>query len=245
MRNHSVGFGVMVILVVSLLTAFIVPGQVLAVERTEHSGSIQVTGTAVVTGSPDMAIITLGVETKDPSAQVASQENANRMETVFAALKEMGLSEKELTTSGYNIYSSNQVIARGTENEVTVTTYHVQNKITITTKELDKVGTIIDVAIKAGANQVQGIRFDIQDKQAMQLQALKNAVQQGKAKAEIMAEAAGITLGGLATMNESYSSHAPVISTMAARSEAFAASPTTINPGEVEVSATVSMNFWF
>lgn len=207
----------------------------------DQRGSLQVTGTAVVTGAPDVAYITLGVETKDPSAQVASQENTNRMASVFAALRELGLTDKELTTSGYNIYST----LRGTNNEVTVTTYHVQNRINIATRELEKVGTIIDVAVENGANQVQGIRFDIEDKQMMQLQALKNAVQQGKAKAEVMAEAAGITLGGLTTMNESYSSYAPMVSALAMRGDGFAPSPTTINPGEVEVSATVTMDFWF
>ncbi len=228
--------GVLTILVLSLCSGII---QASSSER----GSIQVTGNAVVTGTPDVAYITLGVETKDPSAEVAAQENANRMAKVFAVLKELGLGDKELSTSGYNIYSSNQVLNRGTETEVTVTTYHVQNRIQITTKDLDSVGQIIDVAVKAGANQVQGIRFDIEDKGAMQLKALQHAVQQGLAKADAMAEAAGIALGGLTTMSENYSSYAPMVSTMAFRADGVAG--TTINPGDVEVSATVNLNFWF
>lgn len=246
MLNKLFRIGAISILMLCIFSGTIFVGLALANnERTEFSSSLQVTGTAVVTGTPDLAYITVGVETKNASAEVASQENADRMAQVLTALKELGLTDKQITTSGYNIYSSNQIIDRGTENEITITTYHVQNRISIITKDLDNVGKIIDAAIKAGANQIQGIRFDIEDKQEMQLLALENAVKQGKAKAEIMAKSAGITINGLASMSESYSSYAPMVNTMAVRAEALSQNSTTINPGEVEVSATVSMNFWF
>lgn len=118
----------------------------------------------------------------------------------------------------------------------------MQNRINITTKNLDSVGEIVDRAVKAGANQVQGIRFDVQDKQALQLEALKLAVQQGMGKAEAMAEAAGVTLGELVSMSESYSSYAPMVRAVA---YADAAVGTSISPGEVEVSASVQMEFAF
>ncbi|NLM26335.1 MAG: SIMPL domain-containing protein [Firmicutes bacterium] len=208
-------------------------------------GSLHVTGTAVVTGLPDIVYISLGVETKHSSAEAAAKKNALIMNQVYTALKDLGLTEQQITTSGYQIYSSTQVLNRGTDQEKTITTYHVNNRVNISTKNLEQIGQIIDNAIKAGANQVQNVRFDIENKQQMQLQALKNAVQQGKAKAEAMAEAAGITLGGLANMSESYSSYTPMMDTIAVKAEALAFSNTTINPGQVEVSATVSMNYWF
>lgn len=237
MRKSYFKVGILTVLLLSLCLGGI------AQANTQERGSIQVTGSAVVTGAPDVAYITLGVETRDTSAEIAAQENATRMTSVFAALKALGLTDKELTTSGYNVYSSNQMQNRGTEDEVTVTTYQVQNRINITVTDLSSVGQIIDAAVKAGVNQVQGIRFDIEDKQAMQLEALKNAIAQGMAKATVMAESAGLTLGGLATINESYSSYAPMVSTMALRADTSA--NTTINPGDVEVSATVNLEFWF
>lgn len=203
---------------------------------------LQVSGTAVVTGDPDIAYITVGVETQNPSAEKAAQDNASIMAQVLAALREMGLTEKEVSTSGYNIWGSTQTVNRGTDKEETVTTYWVQNRINITTKNLDSVGEIVDRAVKAGANQVQGIRFDVQDKQALQLEALKLAVQQGMGKAEAMAEAAGVTLGELVSMSESYSSYAPMVRAVA---YADAAVSTSISPGEVEVSASVQMEFAF
>lgn len=240
MRKSYLTIGVLSVLVLSLVIGTVLPG---VAQATSKPGSLEVTGTAIVTGAPDMAHISLGVETQDTSADTAAQENANRMDRVFAVLKDLGLTDKDITTSGYNIYSSNQVINRGTDEEATITTYRVQNRVNITTKNLDSVGEIVDAAVKAGANQVHGIRFDIEDKQTMQLQALENAVQQGISKAEAMAEAAGLTLGGIASLNENYSSHAPMVSTMAFRADTEAS--TTINPGDVEVSATVQLNFWF
>lgn len=245
MFKQFFSISLLTVLILTLMTGLSPVSYAQAKDLTEERGSLQVTGSAVITGTPDIAYITLGVETKDPSAEVASQENAERMNRVFTALQELGLSKEELTTSGYNIYSSNQVVARGTDQESTVTTYHVQNRINISTKDLENVGKIIDIAIKSGANQVQGINFDIQDKQEMQLEALKNAVKQGQLKAEVMAEAAGITLGGIQSFSENYGSYAPTYNTMAMRAEALGSAPTTINPGQVEVSANVSMNFWF
>ena len=195
-----------------------------------------------MTGAPDVAYITLGVETRDASADKAAQENADRMAKVFDALYALGLTDKELTTSGYNIYSSTQVLNRGLQNEEYITTYHVHNRINVKTKDLTSVGQIIDAAVKAGANQVQGVTFDIEDKQEMQLEALKNAIRQGMAKAEVMADATGITLGGIASINENYASYAPVVSAMAFRLDA--AAETTINPDDVEVTATVNLDFW-
>ncbi|HPT84281.1 MAG TPA: SIMPL domain-containing protein [Limnochordia bacterium] len=218
-------------------------GTALPAQASPEPGRLQVTGTAVVTASPDIAYITLGVETQDPSAHLAAQANAEIMARVLAALAELGLTKKEVSTSGYNIYGSTQVINRGSDREETVTTYYVQNRINITTQDLDNLGEIIDRAVKAGANQVQGIRFDVQDKQALQLEALRLAVRQGRAKAEAMAEAAGLVLGDLLTMNESYSTYAPMVTAVAYRADA--AVGTAINPGDVEVSATVQMEFAF
>lgn len=241
MRNSYLIIGLLALLLLGLVSSAILPDFAEATEAAR--GSIQVTGHAVVTGTPDVAYITLGVETKDPSADVAAGDNAKHMANVLATLKTLGITDKELRTSGYNIYSSNQVLYRGTDDEVTITTYHVQNSVNVTTKNLDAVGQVIDAAVKAGANQVQGIRFDIEDKQAMQLQALQNAVQQGMAKAKVMAESAHVILGGLATMSESYGSYAPMVSTMALRADSAVATP--IHPGDVEVSATVNLDFWF
>lgn len=230
----------MFVSVVLILTLLLGSGALAAA-----AGSLEVTGTAVITGAADMAEVTLGVETKDEMAEAASQENARLMNEVLAALKELGFGDEEIATSGYNIYSTNQVVGRGTENERTITFYVVQNRVTVTTKYLDDVGLIVDTAIKAGANQVQGIRFDIEDKQEMQLQALANAVKQAKAKAEVIARSAGVEIKAIASINEEYGSYAPLMDTAVMRAQAFGEEKSTIKPGDVEVSARVRLVFSF
>ncbi len=207
---------------------------------------LTVTGNAVITAAPDTARITLGVETSDTSAETAAAENAERMAEVMAALKAMGLTDAEISTSGFNIYSYNQTVNRNTPDEKTVTTYQVQNRITIITKDLERVGKIVDAAVKSGANQVQGIQFDLADKQELQLQALQNAVKQAKMKAEAMAESAGITLQGIFTLNEDSGSYVPLQDTMVMRASALGKeADTSITPGEIEIAARVTAVYWF
>lgn len=230
--------------VLCFVTLALVAGSIIpASAQTAEPGKLQVTGSAVVLGNPDIAHITLGVETESTSAQEAAGENAEQMAAIIAALKELGLTDQALATSGYNIYSTSQVLNRGTAEERTVTLYRVQNRLTITTRDLDQVGEIVDRAVRAGANQVQGISFDVEDKQALQLEALKKAVQQARGKAQAMAEAAEVELGPLTLLTESYSSYAPMVTAMAYRLDAAASTP--IAPGEVEISATVQLEFSF
>lgn len=236
--------------ILSLLTVVLVlgiqpTGLVLANSIPENPSRLNVNGNAVISVAPDTAYVSLGVETSNVSAEVASEENAIRMAKVLAALKELGLTDKEISTKGYNIYSYNQTQNRGTKDEVNITTYQVQNKIEITTKNLEQVGKIVDIAVKAGANQVQGIRFDLADKQDLQLQALGNAIKQARTKAEVMAAAAGVELGGIISLNEDYGSYAPMYETAVMRAQSLSSVDTSITPGDVEISARVSMVFWF
>lgn len=215
-----------------------------AAQETDRQGAMHVSGRAVVTAAPDIAYVALGVETRNESAQTAAMENAALMDKVLTSLKELGLTEEDFSTSGYNVYSYQQTSRSAPEAEPT-TWYVVQNRLEITVRDLDRVGEIIDAAIGAGANQVQSVRFDIQDKQAMQLQALENAVKQARMKAQTLAEAAGVTLGGIKVITEQNTSYVPYTDTAALRTFAAPEAKTQITPGDVEVSADVLVEFWF
>jgi len=236
----------MVFPIVLILTLALGGTGALAAQIPENVGKLTVSGNAVISADPDTAHITLGVETSSTSADVAAAENAQRMAAVMEALRALGLTEKEISTSGYNIYSYSQVVNRNTPSEETITTYQVQNRINITTKNLDQVGRIIDAAVKAGANQVQGIRFDLADKQELQLQALQSAIKQAKMKAEAMAASAGVELQGIVSINEDYGTYVPLQDATVMRAASYAnQAETSITPGEIEVTARVTMVFWF
>lgn len=235
----------LVLIFTLILGSFSVSAAIIETSIPENSSRLRVVGNAVISAAPDTAHITLGVETSDRSADQAAQENAERMARVLAALKTLGLTDSEISTSGYNIYSYDQTFNRNTAEETTITTYNVQNRINVTTNDLDQVGKIVDVAVKAGVNQIQGVRFDLADKQELQLQALKNAIKQAKGKAKAMAESAEIILGGIATITEDYGTYAPMNDTMVFKAQESRGAGTSINPSDIEVSAKVTMEFWF
>jgi len=221
-------------------------GSAMAAAVPEQSGRLQVTGNAVITAAPDLARITLGVETSSTSAEEAVSENAQRMDSVLAALRALGVEQSAMTTSGYNVYSYDNTFGRSTPAEEITTTYHVQNGITITTENLDEVGLIVDTAVKAGANQVRNVTFDIADKQDMQLQALQVAIEQALTKANVMAQSAGETIGGIVSIDEEYGTYVAKSEAMPMMAVGFdGGAQTSISPGEIEVTARVTMEFWF
>lgn len=232
----KISFTMMLVLVLAL-------GSANAASVPEHSGRLEVTGNAVITAAPDTAQVILGVETANTSAERATTENAERMASVLNALESLGIDASAISTSGYNVYSYSDTY--GTEKPAE-TTYYVHNRITITTDELDQVGKIVDVAVKAGANQVQSVTFDIVDKQEMQLQALEVAIKQALAKADVMSRSAGQTLGGIVSINEGYGTYVAQNESLKMMAVGYdGGASTSITPGEVEVTAQVTMVFWF
>ncbi|HBN95985.1 MAG TPA: hypothetical protein DDZ66_06775 [Firmicutes bacterium] len=220
-------------------------GTVTAASIPEDSGRLQVTGNALITAAPDTAHIALGVETSGASVKNAVSENAERMASVLEALKSLGLESSAVSTSGYNIYSYSDAFSAGTIRPA-ATTYNVHNCITISTKNLDQVGRIVDAAVAAGANEVQNVTFDLADKEEMQLRALEIAIEQALGKADVMAKTAGETIGGIVSVHEEYGTYVAKNESLQVMGVGFDRGATTsINPGEVEVTAQVTMVFWF
>lgn len=215
-----------------------------AAQTTERSGIITVSGDALVTAAPDIAYITLGVETRDQSAENASDQNAEIMTNVIKALKDFGITDQEITTSGYYIYSY-QEADRTSDPIKYYTVYTVRNQVNIQTTKLEDVGTIIDLAVKAGANQVQGITFDTVNKAELQLKALQNAVRQARQKAEAAAVGAGVTIKEVVSITEQSDAYAPYTEALAFRASAADAAKTPITPGDVEIRARVVVEYKF
>lgn len=211
----------------------------------ENSGGIiRVTGNSIISAAPDVAYITLGIETRDRSAETASAQNSQIMSEIMKNLIEFGLKDNEITTSGYYIYSY-QESDRTQEPIDYYYVYNVRNQVNVKVTDLENVGTIIDLAIKAGANQVQGINFDIKNKEDMQLNALKNATRQAREKADAIAEAAGVTIKNIFSISEQTESYVPYAEEVMYRAASSILTDTPINPGDVEVKARVVMEFSF
>ncbi|MBW6517096.1 MAG: SIMPL domain-containing protein [ANME-2 cluster archaeon] len=211
--------------------------------------TIIVGGTGTVSMSPDKAIVYLGVQTQAKDAQGAQQENAVKMEKIIKALKSAGISEDDMETSGYSIYPMRNYETP----EPTITGYTVSNQLKVTVKDIDDVGDVIDVAVDAGANEVQGVSFTLSDKaqQDAREQALENAVKAARADADTLARALDVAIVApleITTSGGSIATPYPM-SYAVAEEMGYAGSavrtPTPIQPGDVSVTAYVQVIYQF
>jgi len=149
---------------------------------------VMVGGDSIVQAQPDTAIVTVSVVTQNKQAIAAQQENAAKTDAVMRAVKAAAGSGAEVKTSGYSlqpqrVYRENQ--------PPTITGYETRNSVTVTLSDLTKVGSVIDAAAQAGANDVSGIAFTLrQDRQARD-RALSEATQEAVSKARVIAQALG------------------------------------------------------
>lgn len=149
---------------------------------------VMVGGDSIVQAQPDTAIITISVVTQGRRAIEAQQENAAKTEAVVRALKAAAGAGAEVKTSGYNLQPM-RVYKEG--QPPTITGFEARNSVTVTMKELNKVGAVIDASAQAGSNEISGIGFTLlQDRQAKD-RALSEATQEAMSKARVIAQALG------------------------------------------------------
>ena len=206
---------------------------------------LTVTGNGSVTVTADCVTITLGVE--ETAKEVAEAQNSvnTRINAIYDALLAAGLESKEIGTDSLSIdaqydYSS----VRGTQK---LTGYTARNTLKIQTDKLDQAGAYIDAAFAAGANTLDYIRFSARSTEEAQQQALRLAVQQARAKAETLADASGLKIASVVSIEEEtgayggYSSGA--IYTNARMDSMAAEASTMVQASSLEVTATVTMEF--
>lgn len=168
--------------------------------------TISVSGTGQVTLSPDVAYIYIGVHSQSENVAEVLGENNTKAQAIAAALQDLGIDPKDIQTSGFNIYPQQQYDEQG---QITGTTYSVDNTVYVTVRDLQIMGNLLDVVVRTGANSINGISFDVLDKSKALSEARQLAIDSARSQAEEIAQAAGVTLGDLQTLNV-YSS-SPVV----------------------------------
>ena len=167
---------------------------------TPAAGTITVIGEGKVTVEPDIARVTIGVETVKNSVEEASAENKVAVEAVLAALADAGIADKDIQTSGFNIYADRY----GPEGPLadTEVRYRVSNNVTVVIRNLDNVGEILDAAVAAGANNIYGVEFSLEDPSQAEPDARSIAVADAEAKAEELAGLMGVSKGHVISISE-------------------------------------------
>lgn len=212
-----------------------------AAEEARVPPSVTVIGEGGVSAAPDLAIVSSGVVTQAPTAAAALKANAAAMTKVLAAVKQAGIEERDVATSGigvqpqydYGADSSNPRSPR-------LVGYEVRNVVTIRSRAVDHAGDLVDSLVQAGSNQIEGFSFDVSDRNRKLDQARREAMADARRKAELYAAAAGAKLGAPLSIEEETSGNEEPMRPFAMRAKAMDAAPATpIAKGEQELRARV------
>src|SRR5512142_2809152 len=180
--------------------------------------TITVTGTGKVTLTPDIAYITIGVNTQNASAKDAVAQNTSQAQAVIDAIKAFGIFGKDVQTTDFSIYPQQQYDNNG---KLTGVLYVVNNSVFVTVRDLTKLGDLLDLVVQSGANNINSISFDVADKTDALSQARKAAVAEAQQQANELTGATGVKLGDVQTI--SYSDSTPPIEVPLAKAADFAA----------------------
>jgi uncharacterized protein YggE len=242
MRNKF-SFMIVVILMAVVLTACGTNAYAQDSAATGSEGStprtMNVTGTGKVTLTPDIAYISIGVHTEGPNASQAVAENNSQTQKVVDALKSAGVAEKDIKTTNFSIYPQQKFDDKGQPTGEVI--YMVDNTVYVTLRDISKVGEILDSAVKAGANNIYGIQFDVADTTEAVSEARKLAVENAEKAAKELATASGVTLGPIQTIN-SYGGGIPVPYSMGKGGGAVALDASVpVSAGQLELSVDVNI----
>lgn len=217
-----------------------------AAEEKEPKPRISVTGVGKLATIPDQAEIQVGVRTQAPTAGAALAANNEAMNALHAILKERGVASKDVQTTQIQVtpqYSQPNP-RRGNENAgefiPRIVGYRVDNMVRITARKVEKLGELLDALVQAGANQIHGIAFRVDEPEKLLDEARKRAMADAKRKAEILAGEAGVVVGPPLQIDEEGSGSVPPPRFgFAPRAMAMAAAPMPVAAGEQELSVTV------
>jgi uncharacterized protein len=222
--------------------------------------TITVVGEGKVKIKPDLAQANIGVEVRKPTVKEASAEAKKVMEQVLKTLKAQGIEDKDMQTSGFNIWvESPPTPMDNSSSSQGQSVYHVSNQVMVNIHDLDKVGTILDAAIESGANSMYGITFSLADPSAIQSETRQKAVANAKTnpsaiqsetrqkavanaktKADELAGLTGVKVGEVVSVSEVVGGgYYPVsLPSMAA---GMGGGGSSIQPGELEISTQLQL----
>ncbi|WZO99896.1 SIMPL domain-containing protein [Isosphaeraceae bacterium EP7] len=208
--------------------------------------TITVTGIGKISAVPDIAQINVGVVTQAATAGEALAGNSSSMTKLYAILKERGVATKDLQTSQVSIspvYSQpapHNPQAPNNEFVPRIVGYRVDNTLEITARKIEKLGELLDALVQSGANQIHGISFRVDKPEGLLDSARKQAMQDAKRKAEMLAGEAGVVVGHPRSISEG-SDFQPPVPKFAGAMRMMAADSTPVAAGEQELSVTVNV----
>jgi uncharacterized protein YggE len=203
--------------------------------------TISVTGNAQVILAPDIAYISIGVHSEAKAASDAVASNNSQSQAVIDAIKSQGVDPKDIQTTNFNVYQQEKTSPTG---ESLGTYFMVDNTVYVTIRDISKIGPVLDASIAAGANNIYGITFDVQDKEAALATGRDQAMADAKTQAEQLAKAAGVTLGDVQSVSYYSSSPSPIYyDSKAAPAGIGGGGSVPISAGQLTLTVAVSVTY--
>ena len=238
--------GLSVLVAVLLLAVLVVQltGASLARAAASPAGTVQeptrevtVTGVGTASTQPDIAQASIGVQVNAPTVAQATREDETQMAAVIAKLKDLGVAAEDIQTSEYSIFPQRN-FQNGNSGQVTG--YQVSNTAQVTIRDLSKVSTILEQVTQAGANNILGVTFSLENPAQLQSKAIDSAVADAQSRANELAKASGIQLGEVVSISQTV---APTPVPLAASSAQAAGGAVPIQPGTIKVNAQVQIAY--
>lgn len=208
---------------------------------TNKGDYFSVSGNGKATAIPDVAKVTVGVQSQGNNVQTTQNSLNTNINKVKEAIKALGIKEDDIKTQNYTIYPQ-QDYSSGTPR---ITGYTASENIVVTVRQTDQANAVIDAATANGANNVGGVTFEVSDPLAAQDQARQEAVANAKQSAEQAAKTAGFRLGKMINYSESFNdSEMPMpMAANAGSARDLKLESTTVSPGTSEINLTVYLSY--
>lgn len=226
------------LLILLLTLALLLPVFAQAEHAAAPGATITVSGNATVTLKADYAQVTVGVSTKAPTVEEASQKNTVAIHAVIVALTEAGVLEEDIATSNYSVNAEYDYSSMGGQR---LTGYNVSNQLNVTIRDMEHIGATLDKATAAGANTIYNIQFLSTKADAAMDEATAYAVQDAMRRAQLLADAAGLQLGSIVSITDTVTGYGGMPRTY--KSTMDSAAGNSILPDDASVSASVTIVF--
>ncbi|MCE5191039.1 MAG: SIMPL domain-containing protein [Actinomycetia bacterium] len=201
--------------------------------------TVTATGEGKAVAAPDQADMNFGITTQGTDAKKTLDDAARKADAIIAALKKAGVAKEDLQTSGVNVYPQQDYSSGKTPR---ITGYQASVQVRATIKDMAKIGDVINAGTGAGANEVSGPAFTLSDQAASRTDAIDKAIADAKSRAEVMAKAAGKSVGDVLGISETGVSVPPIMYG-AVKTAADAAGSVPIETGTLDVTANVTVVF--
>jgi uncharacterized protein YggE len=191
---------------------------------------------------PDRAAVYIGVQTRAATAAAAARSNAQRQRAVIDTVVAVGISREQISTENYSVVPDTRFDQQ--TQKTTITGYIVSNVVRVEVRRIDQVAAVLDASLAKGANQINSLDFFASNADSARHVALVQAIGRARADADVMARAAGGSLGGLVELSTSAEGPRPVYRMqVGALAEARAATP--IEPGQQRLQVSISARWRF